>query len=167
MKKLILSVVVLFSTSLPFAGGKTGTTSGKNLSAVSAISGKTCKVNRIYDELDVKLMWQDQPYTDSEDSAFNRNRSLGKAGNWNYSINYCRKLNYAGYNDWRLPTSTELIHVHKKAGQVFAYFRGSEFWSSSAAEDARQYVVFPTDAYQYKRAKKESYYIRCVRCTAK
>ena len=157
-------MTILFSTTLLFAGGKTGTQSGTDLSAVSAISGKTCKVNRVYDEYDVELMWQDQPYSDAENAAYKRNHSLGKAGSWNYAINYCRKLNYAGYNDWRLPTASELIHVHRKTGQVFAYAGGSDFWSSSAAEDARQYIVYTADAFQYKRSKKESNYIRCVRC---
>ena len=162
-----LTYTILLSTVFLFAGGKAvdaGST-GTGLSAIASISGKTCKKNKVYDEYDVHLMWQDQPYTDPEDSAYKRNHSLGKVGSWNHAINYCRRLNYFGYNNWRLPTSAELSRVHRKIGEVFTYPKGYDFWSSSATEDSRQYVVFPADAYQYKRTKRQSNYIRCVRCT--
>ena len=162
-----LTLGIFLSSIFLFAGGNMGKNGGTNLSAIASISGKTCKVNKIYDEYDVNLMWQDQPYTDAEDSAYKRNHSLSKAGNWNHAVNYCRRLSYAGYNDWRLPSADELIHVHRKIGEVFSYYRGDDFWSTSSTEDSRQYVVYPADAYKYKRAKRQSNYIRCVRCTVR
>ncbi len=160
MKKILVFLWVFLATSLLMAGGAVA----PKLSKVVKISNKVCKTNAIYIEEDASLMWQDQAYTDAEDGAFKRNHSIGKAGTLNHALNYCRALHYAGYSDWRLPTSDELLHVHRKPGQVFKYFRGNTFWSSTPSTDVRYNVVFPADAYQYRRYKKESNYIRCVRC---
>lgn len=148
------------SVSLLIAGGNIN----PNLSAVADIPNKICKANKIYIEKDAQLMWQDQAYVDAEDGAYKRNHSVAKAGTWNHAMNYCRSLVYAGYADWRLPTADELMHVHRKQGQVFTYFRGNDFWSSTPTTENRYYVVYPADAYQYKRYRKETNYIRCVRC---
>lgn len=163
MKKTVAILSMLLSSILLMAGGNVKS----NLSPVAEISNKICKDNKIYVEEDVLLMWQDQAYVDTEDGAYKRNHSVAKVGTWNHAIDYCRLLNYAGYVDWRLPTSDELIHVHRKEGQVFSYYRGDDFWSSTPSTDVRYYAVYPADAYQYKRYKKESNYIRCVRCISK
>jgi len=160
MRKPIITLWIFLSSALLMAGGNVN----PNLSDIAEIPNKICKENKIYIEKDVLLMWQDQAYVDAEDGAYKRNHSVGKAGTWNHAMNYCRNLNYAGYTDWRLPTSDELVHVHRKTGQVFTYHRDNDFWTSTPATDVRYYAVFPTDAYQYKRYKKESNFIRCVRC---
>jgi len=112
-------------------------------------------------------MWQDAHYTPQEDGAFKNNRSLGKAGNLRHAVNYCRRLNYAGYSDWRLPTKEELMEVHRIKGEVFQNHRDGDFWSITPAMGRKNFVVFPADAYPYERFTSESNYIRCVRCTAK
>jgi hypothetical protein len=160
MKKRVITLWAFLVASMLMAGGNVS----PNLPAVADIPLKSCKANKVYIEHDAKLMWQDQPYVDAEDGAYKRNHSVGKAGNWNHAMNYCRRLNYAGYSDWRLPTADELMHVHRKKGQVFRYHRSNDFWSSTPATDVRYYVVYPADAYQRKRYKRESNYIRCVRC---
>ena len=137
------------------------------LSAVVDIPTKSCKADKVYVEEDTQLMWQDQAYVDAEDGAYKREHSVGKAGKWKHAVNYCQRLDYAGNTDWRLPTSSELMHVHRKTGQVFSYFRGSDFWTSTPATKNRYYVVYPADAYQYKRKTRKSNYIRCVRCIGK
>ena len=163
MGKLISILWVFLSTVWLMAGGNVN----PNLSAVADIPNKICKANKVYIEKDAMLMWQDQAYVDAEDGAYKRNYSVAKAGTWNHAMNYCRSLTYAGYSDWRLPTVDELMHVHRHEGQVFTYYRDNDFWSSTPTTDVRYYVVFPADAYQYKRYKKESNYIRCVRCMSK
>ncbi len=105
-----------------------------------------------------------QAYTDIADGAYKREKSAGKAGNWRYAEKYCRRLNYAGYRDWRLPTADELMHIHRKYGQVFNHFRGRDFWTSTPASKGKYYVVYPADAYRYEHKIKRSNYIRCVRC---
>ena len=160
MRKIITTLWIFLSTVWLLAGGDVN----PNLSEVAGIPNKVCKEKKIYIEKDVHLMWQDQAYVDAEDGAYKRNHSVAKAGTWGHAMNYCRKLNYAGYTDWRLPTSDELVHVHRKKGQVFSYYRSTDFWTSTPSTDSRYYTVYPADAYQYKRYKKETNYIRCVRC---
>jgi len=159
MKKYMMVMSVICSGIVLFAGGNVN----PNLSGVADIP-KDCSKATVYIEEDTRLMWQDAPYTDAEDGAYKRNHSVGKAGSWRHAVNYCRRLNYAGYTDWRLPTADELAHVHRKVGQVFKNARANDFWTSTPTTDVRYYVIYPADAYQYKRYKRESNYIRCVRC---
>ncbi len=160
MKKSIITVWMLISAVLLVAGGNVT----PKLSAVADIPAKACKTDKTYVEEDANLMWQDQAYVDAEDGAYKREHSVGKAGKWKYSENYCRRLDYAGYADWRLPTSDELIHVHRIPGQVFTYFRGRDFWTSTPSVKGKYFVVYPVDAYRYEHKTKRSNYIRCVRC---
>ena len=83
---------------------------------------------------------------------------------WKHAEAYCRTLDYAGYSDWRLPTSDELQRVHRISGQVFTYFRDTDFWTSTPASVGRHYVVYPADAYIYEQKSRRTNYIRCVRC---
>ncbi len=160
MKKSIIVVWMLMSAVLLMAGGNVT----PKLSPVADIPAKACKTDKIYVEKDTNLMWQDQAYVDAEDGAYKQKRSVGKAGKWRHAENYCRRLDYAGYADWRLPTSDELMHVHRKEGQVFSYFRGEDFWTSTPGVKGKYFVVYPADAYRYEHKIKRSNYIRCVRC---
>jgi hypothetical protein len=162
MKKILISAGISMLTTLLMAGGNSGTT----LAPVANISSasKTCKENKVYIQKEAGLMWQDQAYTDAEDGAVAREHSIAKAGNQRHAVNYCRSLNYGGYSDWRLPTSDELMDVHKPQDNPFVYHRGSDFWTSTPTSENRYYVVYTADAMQYKRKPSESNYIRCVRC---
>ncbi len=160
MKKVLISACLSMFTTLLMAGGDATET----LAPVAEVSQTPCKTNKVYIESDAGLMWQDAAYTDGEDGAYKRGHSVGKAGKHRHAMNYCRTLNYAGYNDWRLPTADELSHVHDVPGNPFAYYRGSDFWSTTPATENRYYVVFTADAMQYARKPSESNYIRCVRC---
>jgi len=158
MKKSIMALGMLMSTVFLMAGG--------DLSPIEPVeSAKVCHEDLTYLEKDVNLMWQDQQYTDAEDGAVARSHNAGKAGTWNHAVSYCRSLYYAGYSDWRLPTSDELQHVHRIEGQVFTHFRDKDFWTSTPTTEAKYYVVYPADAYIYKRNRSETNFIRCVRCT--
>ena len=162
MEKRVMGLSMLLAASLAIAGGNFA----PNVPAVAEI-GSPCQVEKVYVDSDSKLMWQDAPYTDAEDGAYAREQSIGKAGNWGHAVNYCRSLNYAGYTDWRLPTADELQEIHYHEGQHFTYFRDKDFWTSTPTTDGKYYVVYPADAYKYKRSKRQSNYIRCVRCTKK
>jgi len=137
------------------------------LSSVAKITNKNCHHDTTFVDTKTQLMWQDAHYTPQEDGAFKNNRSIGKAGTLRHAINYCRRLNYAGYSDWRLPTKAELISVHRIRGQVFKNHRDGDFWSVTPAIGRKNFVVYPADAYPYERSVRESNYIRCVRCDAK
>lgn len=132
--------------------------------AVAPIKKAACQSNKIYFDRKTDLMWQDAPYTDAEDGAYVKNRSFGKAGTQRYAMQYCQRLAYAGYNDWRLPTSDELQVVHQYFGDTFEHERDRDFWTSTPTIEGKYYVVYPADAYRYKRNRNQSNYIRCVRC---
>lgn len=160
MKKVLIATCVSMLTTLLMAGGDKTTT----LAPVAGIPAAPCKTNNVYVENDTKLMWQDQAYTDAEDGAYKRGHSAGKAGTLSHARNYCRTLNYAGYSDWRLPTSDELTYMHEAQDDPFIYSKGSDFWSSTPTTENRYYVVYAADAHIYKRKPSQSNYIRCVRC---
>jgi len=163
MKKSIILLCVLLGSTLVMAGGHIS----PKLLHSAKIQQNACKPNKIYLEKDANLMWEDQAYTDAEAGAYSRHHSTKKVGSYRHAVNYCQRLNYAGYADWRLPTSDELMNVHGKWGQAFTYYSERDFWSSTPTESRKYYVVFPADAMRYKRNPRQSNYIRCVRCTAK
>ena len=162
MKKIGVLFGMIMATGMLMAGGDMTPT----LSNVAEVPVKSCNENKIYLERDAELMWQDQAYTEAENGAYKRHKSIGKAGTHGYATSYCSRLDYAGFTDWRLPTSDELTNVHNKVGQVFTYFRDSDFWSSTPTIENKYYVVFPADAIRYARPSSQTNFIRCVRCTA-
>lgn len=58
-----------------------------------------------------------------------RNGNLfGQGMTWDDAIDFVRKLNYAGYNDWRLPTKDELIAMSNRGGNnQYEYFNSIGF----------------------------------------
>ena len=161
MKRYIVGLGMILAVTAVFADGNVNA----NLPAVAKIS-KPCVHEGVYVDRETDLMWQDAPYTDAEDGAYANNRSVGKAGSLAHAKRYCQRLDYAGYNDWRLPTSDELTFVHRHDGQVFEHFRDKDFWSSTPTTAGKYYVVYPADAYIFKRNRSQSNFIRCVRCAA-
>ncbi len=157
MKRSVLSLFLTMSTAFLIAGGDIEP-------LIDAPEANICKRDLTYVESNRNLMWQDQHYTDAEDGAYSGSYSSGKVGNQSYAKNYCTNLDYAGYADWKLPTSDELQSVHRIKGQVFGYFRDKDFWSSTPTTKGKYYVVYSADAYIYKRKRSETNYIRCVRC---
>ena len=157
MKKIIMISLSIFSTLL-IAGGD------QNAPASSTVPTTSCKVEKIYIQKKEKLVWQDQYYTTSEEGAYKNEKSKGKAGNLKSARRYCANLNYAGRKDWRLPTADELRGVLDRNAYRFTYSTDGYFWTDTPTTENRYYVVFPTDAQQYKRDPKQSNYARCVRC---
>ena len=163
MRKLFILIATLLSASVLMAGGDTSPT----LSPVVNVQEKLCDNDGVYIDRDANLMWQDAVYTDAEDGAYKRDQSIGKVGTYAHAMNYCSRLNYDGFSDWRLPTSNELMAVHRQHGQVFVNHRGNPFWSSTPTTENRYEVVFPADSYPYMRRPNSENYIRCVRCLDK
>ncbi len=157
MKKSVLSLFLTMSTAFLIAGGDIAP-------LVDTAETNVCKLNLTYVESNTDLMWKDQYYTNAEDGAYAGSYNSGKAGNLNYAKSYCANLDYAGYSDWKLPTSDELQSVHRRESQVFGNFRDKDFWSSTPTTEGKYYVVYPADAYIYKRKRNETNFIRCVRC---
>lgn len=161
MKKLFMFAMMSLSAVLLVAGANTAPQKAE----VAEIPKKDCKNNTVYKDSGTNLMWQDAVYTDAEDGAYKNKRSLGKAGTQSHARKYCSTLIYAGYSDWRLPTSDEMQAIHRKEGQVFANARDTDFWTSTPTRLGRYFVIYPADAYRYERKPNNVNYIRCVRCT--
>ncbi len=122
-----------------------------------------CKNDSVYTDKETGLMWQDVIYDDKSDGAYKKDKSACKAGSLSFAKNYCESSSMGGYNDWRLPTSNEMMALFEKE-KVFKDNRDADFWTSTPAGKDKQYVVYTVDGYRYARDPQQSNYIRCVRC---
>ena len=115
MKKAAMGMGILLATVLATAGGDLAPAA----STVAPVASP-CSTDTVYVDRDSKLMWQDALYTDAEDGAYIQNRSFGKAGSEGYAVQYCQRLDYAGYSDWRLPTADELMAIHHHPDSILS-----------------------------------------------
>ena len=166
---LITSYSYAFETSFGEirAGLKTGT------AMVMCVSGKelpksTFKKEKVNDEIVVKdlatgLIWQ---------------KTYERQKTWQEALSYCENLEYAGYDDWRLPNKNELASLadFDVVGLPFSNFPDiphSYFWTSSSAPwDYVDYdfsVAFEVSFSLYYIAdnvgdgKATPHYVKCVR----
>ncbi|SFV53231.1 hypothetical protein MNB_SV-13-423 [hydrothermal vent metagenome] len=151
----VISTVPSISTS-----SSTSTPSLPDIEIIDSISDPD---DLVYKERSTGLIWQDQAYTEDENTAFKQERSYQKAGNFAHATQYCEGLDYAGYVDWRLPTSDELVHIYYHNSRVFTHTKEHDFWSSTASTRNKYYVIYPTDSLRYARSPRQSNMIRCVR----
>lgn len=90
---------------------------------------------------------------------------------WQDAFPYCENLNYAGYDDWRLPNKNELaslLNLDKTEApySTFPDMPKNRFWSSStrAGSDFKSaWVVMFAEGYVSGVEKTASYSVRCVR----
>jgi hypothetical protein len=77
------------------------------------------------------------------------------------AIKYCKKLGFAGYSDWRLPTVDEVKEIYKIRDD-FGVVSDSCYWTSS--KKSSNFLVFDFyDGYDFEGEPNYSYSIRCVR----
>lgn len=96
-----------------------------------------------------------------------------KTMNWKDAIEFCKNLNYAGHNDWRLPTIEELLTLVDRskykpalpAGHPFLSGQSSYYWSGSTYAYGTNYAwyVFMDYGFVYNDYKTSSYYVWPVR----
>lgn len=80
------------------------------------------------------------------------------------AVNYCQDLNHKGYNDWRLPSLTELTNYSKTIDYIESdtqYF----FWSSTINKLYNPTVWFVSfnENYQHFSIKTNKLNVKCVR----
>lgn len=125
----------------------------------------------------LRLMFQDEPYTQQEqDAMYERDEnsegiSIGKFGDLQHALNYCKSLNdakYAGFENWRLPNANELFYSLNQNGYGTYQHRmptyGYYITSSVSYLDGTMVSWFTGNHYNrkflYNRTRG---YIRCVR----
>ena len=109
----------------------------------------------------------DEIITDSKTGLiWQGNYESGKV--WREALSYCENLTYAGYSDWRLPNTNELISLINYEeiypASDFPDMPNNGFWSSDP--------VYSLDAWYadfeiggiYETKKTEPYYADAVRC---
>ncbi len=142
------------------------------LSLCVTLNAQIISENGIATDSATGLVWQDEPYTQVEKTAYDKNTNNGKVGNWEYSKEYCENLILGGYGDWRLPNIYELNTLldNTKSSKPYVIngiknIVSEVYWSStthaSDSSSARN-VVFNTGK-DGNGAKTVSLYVRCVR----
>ncbi len=84
--------------------------------------------------------------------------------NWADAIEYCENLLEDGYDNWRVPTITELLSIasNGKSPEVEKYH-----WSSTTYTYFKKTAWFVNldDGYRHFSIKTNSHYVKCVRDT--
>ena len=182
----INNLVKVLSSRENFRYPKCTVTITAKVSKGKPITRKRPKLNeKIWEDPDTGLMWQNEPYTAKEDKAEKGNYNYGKVGDWEYAKRYCRDLTYGGYDDWRLPSSNVLKTILTKTkyrnryGQTYYLKKaladgiGGDvdtfyYWSSTSNADSSSgawsvYFGFLVYGDAYSFFKDRSYWVRCVR----
>ena len=142
------------------------------LGVLSTLSAGVISQNGVAKDSATGLMWQDEPITEAEKTAYKNNTNNGKAGNWNYAKAYCENLTLGGFSDWRLPNIYELTTLIDNTKSSDPYvINGIENIASNLYWSSTTYASNSSDAwgvgFNYGddgwNVKTSSYYVRCVR----
>ncbi len=101
---------------------------------------------------------------DSRTGLFWQKEEAGKM-KWSKAIGYCRSLNLAGKDDWRLPDKDELASSHALRKR-FPYLAKGYYWSSTNSTRYKGYawgLTTSSGEMFSDGSKKRPYYVRCVR----
>ena len=96
--------------------------------------------------------------------------SIGKELTWNEAMNYAKNLQEGGYNDWRLPTISELQNVfdyEKGKNKIeWSFNYGTSYWSATTTSSNTQsaWFTYQTSGLTFYSTKvTATYSVRCVR----
>ena len=162
--------VILIKRALSSSSATSEKTLGSDFTTNKKAPGATAGFSRddrlgvVRDDI-YKLMWQDDNLPDkmAQDRA----------------VHYCDDLNFAGYDDWRLPTKNELLSITddsrykpaiNKAFKNVAYETNNKgekmYWSSIKHAGYPSSLVWSVDfesGSDYFGSVLDRYFVRCVR----
>ena len=113
---------------------------------------------------------EDKVYTDSATGLIWQTTDTKK--DWEAAIAYCEELDYAGHQDWHLPSirALETLVVITNPGMAidliaFPQTKPSHYWSATTYEgrDSAAYAVDFSNGMLISEEKEFEIYVRCVR----
>ncbi len=88
---------------------------------------------------------------------------------WKMAKSHCESMEFAGFNDWRLPSKYELQSLAKssKVKALFSNLGENLYWSidEDMNDDLNAYVIYTSNGFTSTSDKCEKNYIVCVRDT--
>jgi len=110
-----------------------------------------------------KLVWQDEPYTQTEKDAYMYEMPKRRVGNFAYAKAYCENLSLGGYEGWKLPTKEMLVKLYS-GKKILKNIAQNYYWSSSAVTSKPMHVWTVDDTGSTSHAHIQGFdYIRCVK----
>jgi len=88
--------------------------------------------------------------------------------NWKDSLHFCSQLSLNNYQDWRLPSLSELRSIVDKSNSPsikngIKNIKARIYWSSTEQSRLRAKGIFFFNGSSSKKEKKEKKGVRCVR----
>jgi len=140
---------------------------------IAALEAKIKKVtqerkNSIYKDTQQNLMWQDDFTTNNiqkpwiTEENYTLKNYTNTTGNTAYS--YCKILNLAGFNDWRLPSKEELKVLYTQ-NHSLKNITSNWYWSSTSNEKLpdRAWAIYFNNGDGFSDHKNTQNSVRCVR----
>ena len=162
-----------------------GSVAGERESGITAGFSRDDRLEVVKDDI-YRLMWQDSGPINNllmlqAESMLQKNAWEAKQMTHTQAVEYCENLNFAGYDDWRLPTANELLSITddtkynpaiNKAFKNVAYETNDKgkknygwYWSSteSAGGSSNAWIVDFKDGDISWSDVYNSRFVRCVR----
>ncbi|MGB3751426.1 MAG: DUF1566 domain-containing protein, partial [Arcobacteraceae bacterium] len=124
--------------------------------------------NSIYKDTQQNLMWQDdstkenikKPWITEENHVLKNYADT----NGDTALTYCKTLNLAGFNDWRLPSKDELKNLYSQ-NHSLQNITSDWYWSSTSNEKIteRAWAIYLNNGDGFSDHKNTANYVRCVR----
>jgi len=108
------------------------------------------------------LMWEDVP------------ENKGVIHTWHEAKEHCEALDYGGYDDWWLPSESELFTIvdtsrprGRMIKQGLLHFKSAPYWTATtyAWNAPHAWAIDFERGISYTAEKEERHFVRCVRCS--